>query len=123
MSKGRVLLIGGDPDVMRTLRVYLDAHHFSVRTVEGGEAALDAFRQSPPDVVILDWDLPDSESHELCQQLRTYDGPQSAFLVVLLTTDERHARLAALEAGADDVRTHPIDIEEIRLRIEEILRR
>jgi DNA-binding response OmpR family regulator len=123
MSKGRVLLIGGDPDVTRTLHVYLDAHQFSVQTVNSGDAALDACRQSPPDAVILDWDLPDVEGYELCQQLRAYDGTLAAFLLVLLSTDERHARLAALEAGADDVKTLPIDIEEIRLRIEEMLRR
>jgi DNA-binding response OmpR family regulator len=123
MSKGRVLLIEGDPDVTRTLRVYLDAHQFSVQTVEAGEAALDACRQSPPDAVILDWNLPDVECPELCQQLRTVGGTQAAFLLVLLPTGDRQARLAALEAGADDVKTHPIDIEEIRLRIEESLRR
>ncbi len=123
MSKGRVLLIGGDPDVTRTLHVYLDAHQFSVQTVNRGDAALDACRQSPPDAVILDWDLPDVEGYELCQQLRAYDGTLAAFLLVLLSTDERHARLAALEAGADDVKTLPIDIEEIRLRIEEMLSR
>jgi DNA-binding response OmpR family regulator len=123
MSKGRVLLIGGDPDVTRTLHVYLDAHQFSVQTVDKGDAALDACRLSPPDAVILDWNLPDVEGYELCQQLRAYDGTLAAFLLVLLSTDERHARLAALEAGADDVKTLPIDIEEIRLRIEEMLSR
>lgn len=123
MSKGRVLLIGGDPDVTRTLHVYLDMHQFSVQTVNRGDAALDACRKSPPDAVILDWNLPDVEGYELCQQLRAYDGTLASFLLVLLSIDERNARLAALEAGADDVKTLPIDIEEIRLRIEEMLSR
>ena len=123
MSKGRVLLIGGDPDVTRTLRVYLDAHQFSVQTVNTGDAAIDACRQSPPDAVILNWDLPDMDGYGLCQQIRASEATLGTFLLVLLSVNERDARLAALEAGADDVKTLPIDIEEIRLRIDEMLRR
>jgi len=122
-KKGRVLLIGGDPDVTRTLEVYLDAHQFSVQTVNTGDAAIDACRQSPPDAVILDWDLSDMDGHDLCQQLRAHEVTPGTILLVLMSADERDARLAALEAGADDVKTLPIDIEEIRLRIEEMLRR
>jgi len=123
MNKGRVLLIEGDPDVTRTLQVYLDAHQFSVQTVNTGDAALDACRQSPPDAVILDWNLPDMDGHDLCQQLRAYEAKPGTILLVLMSAGERDARLAALEAGADDVKTLPIDIEEIRLKIEERLRR
>ncbi len=123
MSKGRVLLIGGDPDVTRTLQVYLDAHRFSVQTIDTGDAAIDACRQSPPDAVILDWDLPGMGGDHLCQQIRAYEETLGTILLVLMAADERDARLAALEAGADDVKTLPIDIEEIRLKIEEMLRR
>jgi DNA-binding response OmpR family regulator len=123
MSKGRILLIGGDPDVSRTLQVYLNAHQFSAQAVNTGDAAMDACRESPPDAVILNWDLPDVEGHDLCQQLRAYEGTLGTFLLVLLTDDERDTKLTALEAGADDAMTLPFDIEEIRLRIEETLRR
>ncbi len=123
MSKGRVLLIGGDPDVTRTLQVYLDAHQFSVQIVSTGDAAIDACRRSPPDAVILDWNLPDIDGNDLCQQIRAYNGTLGTILLVLMSAGERDARLAALEAGADDVKMLPIDIEEIRLKIEEMLRR
>lgn len=123
MSKGRVLLIGGDPDVTRTLQVYLDAHQFSVQAVDTGDAAIDACRQSSPDAVILGWNLPDMDGNHLCQQIRAHEGTLGTILLVLMSADERDARLAALEAGADDVKTLPIDIEEIRLKIEEMLRR
>ena len=119
MSKGQILLVGGDPDVSRTLQVYLEAHRFLVQRLDRGDEALATCRQSPPDVVILDWNLPDGSGYKLCQQLReTLDS----FIFALLPTDERDARLAALEAGADDVKTFPFDIEEVRLRIEQVLR-
>ena len=123
MSKGRVLLVGGDPDVTRTLQVYLDAHQFSAQTVDTGDAAIDACVQSSPDAVILDWNLPDMDGNLLCQQIRAQEGTLGTILLVLTSADERDVKLAALEAGADDVKTLPIDIEEIRLKIEEMLRR
>ncbi|GAB4545280.1 MAG: hypothetical protein Kow0063_39290 [Anaerolineae bacterium] len=122
MSKGRVLLVGGDPDIARTLRVYLEAHHFSVQVVGGGVEALAACRQSPPDAIILEWDLPDLDGYQFCQQLRANEETLNSLILVFLYTNEREAKLAALEAGADDVQTLPIDIEEVRLRIEEMLR-
>lgn len=122
MSKGRVLLVSGDPDVTRTLRVYLDTHRFSVQVVSGSAEALAACRQSPPDAVILDWGLPDLDGYHLCQQLRASEETLDSLILVLLYANEREARLAALEAGADDVQSLPIDIEEVRLRIEEMLR-
>jgi DNA-binding response OmpR family regulator len=122
MGKGRVLLVSGDPDVTRTLQVYLDAHQFSVQTANGGEEALSACRQSPPDAVILNWNLSHMDGGDFCRQIRADEGTADSFILVLLIANEREARLAALEAGADDVQALPIDIEEVRLRIEEVLK-
>ena len=123
MSKGRIVLIGGDPDVTRTLHVYLSAHGFDVQAVVRGDEALAACRQSPPDAVVLSPSLPDVNGYDLCQQIRAHERGGEFFILVLLFAGDREAKLAALEAGADDVMTHPVDIEELRLRIEGALRR
>jgi DNA-binding response OmpR family regulator len=123
MSKGRIVLIGGDPDVTRTLCVYLSAHSFDVQAVVRGDEALAACRQSPPDAVVLSPSLPDVSGYDLCQQIRAHERGGEFFILVLLFAGDREAKLAALEAGADDVMTHPVDIEELRLRIEGALRR
>ena len=122
MSKGRILLVGGDPDVTRTLQVYLDAHHFSVQVVTRGDEALTVCRQSPPDAVIFNWHLPDMDGHSLCQQIRADDSAGISAILALLSADERETRLAALEAGADDVVIQPIDIEKLRIEIEGMLK-
>ena len=122
MGKGRVLLVGSDPDVTRTLQVYLDAHQFSVQTANEGEEALSACRQSLPDAVIVNWDLPHMNGYDFCRQIRADEGTADCFILVLSVANEREVRLAALEAGADDVQALPIDIEEVRLRIEEALK-
>jgi len=118
MSKGRILVVGGDVDVSRTLAVYLDAHRFSMHVVSRGDEALSACRQSPPDAVILNLDLPDVNGYDLCRQMRADERTGHSYILTLLPVDDRDAKLAALESGADEVVMHPIDIEEVRLRIE-----
>jgi DNA-binding response OmpR family regulator len=122
-SAGQVLLVGGDPDVRRTLQVYLGAHQISVQAVDRGDEALTICRQSPPDAIILNWHVADAEGPELCRQIRADGRGGEFFILALLPTSEREHKLAALEAGADDVMALPIDIEGVRLRIQEVLRR
>lgn len=118
MSKGRILLVGGDPDITRTIQVYLDAHHFSIQTVRRGEEALAICRQSMPEAVIVSWHPPDLSGDDLCQGIRAVEGGDKSFVLALLPTNARDTRLAALEAGADEVMARPIDLENLRLRIE-----
>jgi DNA-binding response OmpR family regulator len=122
-GKGRILFIGGDPDVTRTLQVYLDAYQFSVQVVSRGDEALTACRQSPPDAVILTPNLPDMDGYDLCRQIRGDELTEDSLILVLLPTDDRRAKLAALEAGADEVMMRSVDMEEVRLRIESVLGR
>jgi DNA-binding response OmpR family regulator len=118
MSKGRILVVGGDPDVTRTIQVYLDAHHFSIQTVKRGEEALAMCRQSLPEAVIVSWHPPDLSGDDFCRRIRTVEGGEKSFILALLPTHARDTRLAALEAGADEVMSQPIDLENLRLKIE-----
>jgi DNA-binding response OmpR family regulator len=122
MSKGRVILIGVDADVARTLRVYLEGYQFEVQVVAKGGEALTVCRQSLPNVVILDPQLPDTDGYGLCKRLRADERVGNNLIMALLFAGDRQAKLAALDAGADDVITHPVDIEELRLKIEAALR-
>jgi DNA-binding response OmpR family regulator len=120
-SKGRILLVGGDPDVARTFQVYLDAHHFSVQMVSRSDEALAACRRSSPDAVVFTLDLADLEGCRLCRQIRAGERAGHIFILALLPTDDRDARLNALAAGSDEVMVYPIDIEAVRMRIEGVL--
>ena len=123
MSAGRILVVGGDPDVTRALQVYLEAHNFSAHVVQRGDEALTACHQLPPDAIILNWPLPDTDGFQLCQQIRSAERAADIFILALLSAAQREVRLAALEAGVDDVMAFPLDMEQIRLRIEKALRR
>jgi DNA-binding response OmpR family regulator len=122
MSERRILVVGGDPDIARTLQVYLEAHKFSAQLAKRGDEALTACHQSPPEAVIFNWRLPDMDGQHLCQQMRADERVRHTFILALLSTGQRDERLAALEAGADDVMALPLDMEQIRLRIEQALR-
>ena len=115
MSKSQILLVGGDPDITRTLEVYLGAYQLSVQKVNRGDEALTFCHQSPPDAVIINWHLPDMAGYDLCHRIRLHKRAGNTFILALLSTNERDVKLAALEAGADDVLAQPIDMENLRL--------
>jgi two-component system phosphate regulon response regulator PhoB len=122
MSKGKILLVGsGDYDVTRVLQLYLDAHGFDARAISQNDEALVVCRQSPPDAIILYPTLLDVGCYDLCRQIRADKQTRHVFILTLLPTEAREIKLAALEAGADDVMTTPIDIEQVRLRIEGVI--
>lgn len=117
----RFLLIEHDSDLASWLSQLLIAQRYSVNLTEEDQTALQLIETYGYDLVILDtcqlmWD-----AIEFCQHLRT-EGHQMPILV-LSATDEKADRIAALEAGADDFLTRPIDANELLVRIRALLRR
>jgi len=107
----RVLLADDDPRLRQFLELELGEEGYAVRGCSDGIEALTAIRQEPPDLVILDWMLPDLSGVEVCQRLRS-TGLQ---LPVLMLTgrDAVRDRVEALDAGADDNLVKPFSIEEL----------
>jgi two-component system, OmpR family, response regulator len=83
--------------------------------------ALRAFRSSPPELMILDVGLPDGDGRDLCVALRA--GGVVAPVLFLTARDGVHDKVAGFEAGGDDYLTKPFDIEELRVRLDALLRR
>jgi two-component system OmpR family response regulator len=83
--------------------------------------ALRAFARRRPDVLVLDIGLPDADGRDLCLALRAsgVDSP----VVFLTARDGLHDKIAGFEAGADDYLTKPFEIDELRVRLEALLRR
>lgn len=83
--------------------------------------ALRAFVRQRPDVLVLDIGLPDGDGRDLCLALRGngVSGP----VLFLTARDGMHDKIAGFEAGGDDYLTKPFDLEELRVRIEALLRR
>jgi DNA-binding response OmpR family regulator len=83
--------------------------------------ALRAFPRSRPQVIVLDIGLPDADGRDLCLALRAagVDSP----VLFLTARDGLHDKIAGFEAGGDDYLTKPFDLEEVRVRLDALLRR
>jgi two-component system response regulator MprA len=99
----------------------LQAAEFEVRAVASGHEAVEAFGREPPDALVLDVGLPDSDGRDVCQALRARG--MSAPVIFLTALGALTDRLAGFNAGGDDYLTKPFAIEELVVRIEVLLRR
>ncbi len=119
-GNGTVLLVEDDARVAEVVRLYLDKAELRVTTVGDGRAALQAFRQARPDLVILDVMLPGLDGWEVCRNLRQEaDTP-----IIMLTARGTGAeKVLGLELGADDYVVKPFDPAELVARVKAVLRR
>jgi len=124
LGDGRAVSIGicEDDDQLRdVLRRALVAEGYRVRATASGTEATGAFTADPPDVLVLDIVLNDSDGRDVCSALRA----QGLMLPVLFLTGrhELEDRLAAFHAGGDDYLTKPFEIPELLVRLKGLLRR
>jgi two-component system, OmpR family, KDP operon response regulator KdpE len=115
-----VLVIDDERQILRALKAGLSAHGFEVETAETGEAGLDTVATSAPDCVILDLGLPDIDGTEVIRRLR---GWSDIPVIVLSVRDAGSAKVAALDAGADDYVNKPFAMDELLARMRATLRR
>ena len=122
-GKPKILIVEDDLDVAEMLNAYFGVQGYEVYTVNWGEDGIRACQTNHPDLIILDIRLPDIDGFEVARQLRgnrrTQDIP-----IIFLTEKREHAdKLQGLELGADDYITKPFDVQELRLRVRNTLRR
>ncbi len=116
----RVLVVDDEPAIRRFLRTSLAAHDYIVFEAINGKAALAAVAAHRPDLVILDLGLPDVDGIEVTRRLREWT--QIPIIIVTVQEQER-AKIAALDAGADDYVTKPFGMGELLARMRASLRR
>ncbi|MCP4613277.1 MAG: response regulator [Planctomycetes bacterium] len=121
--KHTLLIVEDDLDTSEMLRVYFEAQGYRVVTAGGGQEALDKCRADPPDLILLDVRLPDIDGFEVGQYLQ--EDVRTSRLPVIFVTERRARddRIAGLKLGAIDYITKPFDVQELRLRIRNALRR
>ena len=117
----RVLVVDDDPTVSDVVRRYLERDGFTVGLAADGPAALRAFGQEKPDLVVLDLMLPGLDGLEVCRRMRA--AAPGLPVVMLTALGEESDRVLGLEIGADDYVTKPFSPRELVLRIRSVLRR
>ncbi|MDT7807242.1 MAG: two-component system, OmpR family, operon response regulator KdpE [Acidobacteriota bacterium] len=119
-EKQRILIVDDEPQITRVLRRGLTTHGYEVRAASDGLAALQAFGDWPPDLVITDLSMPHAGGLELCRDLRAISHTP---IIVLSVRGEESTKVQALDAGADDYVTKPFGMNELLARIRAALRR
>jgi two-component system, OmpR family, KDP operon response regulator KdpE len=119
-ERRRILLVDDEPQLTRVLRTGLTSHGYDVRVAADGEAALQTFGDWPPDLVLTDLSMPETDGLELCRRLRRVSQVP---IVVLSVRGEEQTKVEALDAGADDYVTKPFGMDELLARIRAALRR
>jgi two-component system KDP operon response regulator KdpE len=120
MSANKVLVIEDEAALRRALRIFLEAHDYTVVLAATGREALDVAAKEHPDIVILDLGLPDTDGVTVAQALR---GWSTVPILVLSARDAEPVKVAALDAGADDYVTKPFGMNEFLARMRAALRR
>ncbi len=123
MSKGRILVVEDDVDISNMLRIYFDSQGYDVWVAVRGQEALDICRRKLPNIIVLDIMLPDIDGYEVCRRLRNNLRTSHIPILFLTQKDDRSDKIAGLELGADDYITKPFDIEELRWRVQNVLKR
>lgn len=115
-----ILIADDDPKIRKLLNANLKSLGYETVLAADGRAALKAFDDFSPDVVLLDWMMPDVDGLTVLRQIRS----KSSTPVLMITArDEIADRVNGLEVGADDYLTKPFALEELFARIKALLRR
>jgi two-component system KDP operon response regulator KdpE len=120
MTGSKVLVIEDEAALRRALRIFLEAHDYTVVLAETGRQGLNLAAGEHPDVIILDLGLPDMDGVDVATALR---GWSEVPIVVLSARDAEAVKVAALDAGADDYVTKPFAMNEFLARLRAALRR
>jgi putative two-component system response regulator len=122
MSKPRIFIADPDVDILYSLEVYFQFGGYEVKTVESLDDLIKIVRSWQPTAILMSDEFPEQSPYQISQTLLEDTLTGHIPIIMLLHLNNRQSRLAALEAGANDIVAKPFDIEELKLRVEAAIR-
>jgi two-component system, OmpR family, KDP operon response regulator KdpE len=120
VTSAKILIVDDAQQVRRVLRTALSAEGYTIFEAGTGEEALESIRQSTPDAILLDVNMPGMGGLETCREIRrALDVP----ILMLTVRNAERDKVMALDAGADDYVVKPFSMAELLARIRAALRR
>jgi len=124
MARHRVLIVEDEQDIAALIKHTLErSGSADADIVTSGDAALKAVADHPPDLIILDLNLPVLSGTEVCRILRSRPEVRHLPIIMLTARTSENDRVAGLELGADDYVTKPFSLRELTARVRAVLRR
>jgi DNA-binding response OmpR family regulator len=124
MPRHRVLIVEDEHDIAGLIKHTLErAGDADAEIVTSGDDALKAVAAQPPDLVILDLNLPVLSGLEVCRILRARPEGRHLPIIMLTARTSENDRVAGLDLGADDYVTKPFSLRELTSRVRAVLRR
>lgn len=123
MSAGRILLVETNQESAERLQEAFKPDSYELLVAGNGEEAWDICRRRLPQAVLLNVNLPDIDGYKLLSRIRGSLRTRHIHVTFFTERRERRDKIAGLEMGADDYIFKPYDVEEVRLRVRNVLRR
>ena len=121
--KPHILVVEDEVPLVEVLRYNLENEGYRVSVATDGTEALTQIQAEPPDLVILDWMLPQLSGIEVCRQIRTDPDAKDTPVIMLTARGEEADRVKGLVSGADDYVVKPFSPTELLARVRAVLRR
>lgn len=123
MVRDRLLLIEDDADLVQSLRLALGRENYSIDHALSGVEGLTKVVEHPPDLLLLDLNLPDMDGLSICREIRGNAATRDLPIIMLTARAQEHDRVLGLDLGADDYIVKPFSVRELKSRIQALLRR
>jgi two-component system phosphate regulon response regulator PhoB len=124
MAKHRVLIVEDEQDIAGLIKHTLErSGSADAEVVNSGDAALKAVADHPPDLIILDLNLPVLSGTEVCRILRSRADARHVAIIILTARTSEDDRVTGFDLGADDYVTKPFSLRELTARVRAVLRR
>ncbi len=117
-----ILIVDDEPADCRLLQALLEPKGYVTRTAASGEEALALIADDPPDLILLDVLLAEMDGRQVASAVKADPATSNIPIVILTSQTDHKARLAALDAGAEEFLTKPVDRTELWLRVRNLLR-
>ncbi len=119
----RLLFVEDDTAIREMLVMFLKSKDYQVLEAVNGKQAINHLKQSMPDLLLLDWMLPDTDGIKLIKQIRQMPLYTDLPILMLTARAQETDKVTGLEVGADDYMTKPVSLAELNARIHALIRR
>jgi len=118
-----ILVVEDEPAIQELISITLARHGHTVRRTANAKEAYEAVTMALPDVILLDWMLPDGSGPSFARRLRTEQRTREVPIIMLTARAAEDDKVAGLDSGVDDYVTKPFSPRELEARIQAVLRR